>query len=179
MSTLETGAGSLRRAADGPDWRLRPGWRKAVLFVHITSSVALVGEVWGLVVLNLTATLTDDHQLALSAYRLMEALVFSGGAPLSLVALASGVTLGMTSRWGVLRHWWVLTKLVLLVATVAAGIALFDPRALAAGAPDLPAPAQQWQAVVVTGAQLAMLLTAVAVAVWRPGGRISRRAGRG
>lgn len=59
------------------------------------------------------------------AFMAMFGFVF--GIPLSLTAPISGVTLGLGSKWGVLRYPWVPTKLVLLVTTILSG-ALFVGR---------------------------------------------------
>ncbi|WP_242910124.1 hypothetical protein [Actinomadura terrae] len=163
-------------------WRPRPSVRKSILALHIAASVALLGEVWGLVVLNLTATLTDDTGLARAAYRLMGALVFAGGIPLSLFALASGIALGVGSHWGIARHAWVFAKLLLLIGVILCGMLLFTPEAMAdamAGAARGGArpEGRQWAQVAVVSAQLAMLLTATGLSVFRPRGRLrwSRR----
>jgi hypothetical protein len=155
--------------------RLSPRSRKAILLVHIIASVALVGEVWGLVLLNLSATLTDDTGLAHAAYRLMAPLVFAGGIPLSLISLVSGIALGLGTRWGVLRHFWVAAKLVLLIATVLVGALLSNPEDLAAATRGGAAPgaAQQWGQVAAVGGQLSMLLAATALSVFKP--RVRRR----
>ncbi|MEV4081802.1 hypothetical protein AB0J43_16175 [Nonomuraea fuscirosea] len=55
--------------------------RKTIVVIHVIASVALVGEVWGLVVLNTAATLANDPALTHSAYRMMSPLVFAGGIP--------------------------------------------------------------------------------------------------
>lgn len=70
-----------------------PRGRKIVTVLHIVTSVALLGEVWALVALNIYATVAADAELAHSAYRLMEVLVFAGGIPLSITALIAGVML--------------------------------------------------------------------------------------
>ncbi|MGI5285565.1 hypothetical protein ACQEVF_19835 [Nonomuraea polychroma] len=147
-----------------------PRIRKTVLVVHIVVSVALVGEVWGLVALNTAATLTKDLELAHAAYRLMPTLVFAGGIPLSLTALATGVTLGLTSHWGLFRYYWVTIKLVLLVAVICVGMFLFDPEGMAVATTGAgqPAPARQWGQVAVLSTQIAMLLTATALSVFKP-----------
>ncbi|WP_242890898.1 hypothetical protein [Actinomadura litoris] len=158
-------------------WRPRPSVRKSILLVHVAASVALLGEVWGLVVLNLTATLTGDLGLARAAYRLMGALVFAGGIPLSLTALASGVALGLGSHWGLVRHTWVFAKLLLLLGVILCGMLLFTPEAMAEA---MRAPAhggarpegRQWGQVAVVSTQLAMLLTATGLSVFRPRGRL-------
>jgi hypothetical protein len=152
--------------------RLPPRPRKVVLLVHIVASVALVGEVWGLVLLNLSATLTGDAALAHAAYRLMTPLVFAGGIPLSFISLLSGIVLGLGTRWGVLRHFWVAAKLVLLIATILVGALLSNPEDLAAATLNGAAPgaARQWGQVAAVGGQLLMLLTATALSVFKPRG---------
>lgn len=153
---------------------MRPRARKTVLVVHITASVALMGEVWGLAVLNTVATLTGEAALAHAAYRLMPALVFAGGIPLSVTALATGVLLGLAGRWGLVRHMWVTAKLVLLLATVFLGMFLFDPEGMAAATEGgvRAAASRQWGQVAVLGAQLAMLLVSTALSVFKPWGRL-------
>ncbi|MBE1535941.1 DUF2269 family protein [Actinomadura algeriensis] len=155
-------------------WRPRPRVRKTLLLVHVVASVALVGSVWGLVLLNLTATLTTDAALVEPAYRLMTVLAFGGGIPLSFISLASGIALGIGSKWGVLRHWWVLAKLLLLIATIVFGAVLGQPEAMAEAASggDLPTAARRWREVAVVAAQLAMLLTATGLSVFKPRGRV-------
>jgi hypothetical protein len=39
--------------------------------------------------------------------------------PAALATLGTGLMLALSTRWGLLRHWWPPAKLVLLVATVA------------------------------------------------------------
>ena len=168
MSVVERPA----RAA-APRIRLRPRARKALLLLHILASVALVGEVWALTVLDLTATLTDDAGLAEHAYRLQTPLVRAGGIPLSMISLASGIALGLGTRWGVLRHVWVVAKTALLVAVILVSALLSHPEELAS-APALTA-GRQWAQNAEVAAQLAMLLAATALSIYKPGGRLPRR----
>ncbi|MEV0379229.1 hypothetical protein [Nonomuraea sp. NPDC050643] len=158
---------------------MRPRIRKTVLVIHVIASVALLGEVWGLVVLNTAAALTKDLELAHAAYRLMPLLVFAGGIPLSLTALLTGITLGLTSHWRLFRHYWVTAKLVLLVAVICAGMFLFDPEGMAAVTEGGRAAGatRQWGQVAALSAQIVMLMTATALSVFKPRGAI-RRGGR-
>ncbi|TMR98748.1 hypothetical protein [Nonomuraea basaltis] len=149
---------------------MRPGIRKTVLVIHIVVSVALVGEVWGLVALNTAAALTKDLELAHAAYRLMPILVFAGGIPLSVTALITGITLGLGSHWGLFRYYWIVIKLVLLVAVICLGMFLFDPEGMAAateGARQAVA-TRQWSQVAVLCGQIAMLLIATVLSVFKP-----------
>jgi hypothetical protein len=147
------------------------------MVVHIVASIALLGEVWALVVLNLCASLTDDLGLAHAAYRLMTPLVAAGGIPLSLIALLSGIMLALSSTWGLVRHYWVFAKLLLLIATMLVGMLLFDPAELATATQGTsqPAAARQWGQVAALVTQLVMLITAAALSVFKPRGRIGVR----
>jgi len=50
----------------------------------------------------------------------MNLLTFSLGIPLSFIALASGVLLATTSKWGLFGCWWGTTRPALLVVVAAA-----------------------------------------------------------
>lgn len=152
--------------------------RKPFLFLHIIASVGLLGEVWVLVVLNVTALTADDGELAHAAYRLMPVMVFAGGIPLSMAALVTGLVLAVGSHWGLVRHAWVFAKLLLLVGTVLAGMFLFTPELLAEAGPPYSEATQRPQVAVVS-AQAVMLLTATALTVYKPGLPLFRKAGRG
>lgn len=169
MSASVTAAGTQNRVR----LRLAPPVRKALVVLHVVTSVALLGELWGLVVLNLTAVLTAEDQVAYVAYRLMQRLIFAGGAPLSLTALATGVVVALASPWGLLRHYWVFAKLVLLVGVVLSGMLFFTPEDLAAATRDGTRPTSwQWQQVAVVAAGVVMLVASTALAVVKPRGRL-------
>jgi hypothetical protein len=149
--------------------------RKSLLTLHVVTAVGLLGSVAGLLVAGTRAATRDDVAEAHAIYGLMAILPFALGIPLSFLALGSGVLLGLTSRWGVLRHWWVSAKLVLLVATILlgalvvgpTGAALLDGTTAAAAVDRTGA----WRLVAVLAIQLAMVLTAVILAMFRPAGR--------
>lgn len=175
MSDVSGGRTVRERQAAEPRRRIPAARRRLIMVVHIASAVALMGEVWVLVVLNLRATLTDDPVLARSAYTLMETLVFAGGIPLSLTALASGITLAVTSKWGLARHYWVFTKLLLQIAVILVGMLAFDPAGMASA--GVASPASHWAQVAVVSSQLVMLLTATTLSVFKPQGRMPRLRG--
>src|SRR4029079_13473956 len=91
------------------------------------------------------------------------------------LALGSGVVLGLTSRWRVLRHWWVTAKLALLGATLllraGGGGPAVDTLVDGTASADPVDRAGAWRLVVVLATQLVMVLTAVILAMFRPGGR--------
>jgi hypothetical protein len=92
---------------------LSPKLRKAVMLVHILSGVGWMGLDIGLFVLMLTGYTTDSAAKAAGAYNAV-AIVIPWSVPiLSLGMLGSGLLLGWGTKWGILRYWWVVTKLTI------------------------------------------------------------------
>ena len=92
-----------------------------MLTTHIASAVALLGTTAGLAIMGARTAGSDDFRQAHAVYDVMSLLTFSLGIPLSFIALASGVLLATTSKWGLFGYWWVTTKLALLVAVIVIG----------------------------------------------------------
>ncbi|MBX6365282.1 MAG: hypothetical protein IRZ00_15545 [Gemmatimonadetes bacterium] len=100
-------------------------------------------------------------------------------APLAALALGTGVLLGSLTRWGLLRHGWVTTKLA--ITTVLAGVLLFvlvprlgDAAAAALTPAGVPA-AARLRFAVGPAVSSVLLLVNVALGVYKP----RRRARRG
>ena len=150
-----------------PRRHLRPKVRRAVLSVHIISSVGMLGASAALLLLAVTAAATADAELSHSTYRLMAMFGFVFGIPLSFTALISGVTLGLGSKWGVLRYPWVTIKLVLLVSTI------FSGAFIGRGSEQMVdgASGSETQLVVAATYNVVALLTATVLSVYKPGRR--------
>ena len=101
--------------------------RRTVLTVHIVASVGLLGDVAAVLAVNLRAAATGDPAFATAAYDLLGMFSLLFGIPLSLVSLGTGVILGLGSKWGVLRHVWVASKLVLLLSVILVGAFVIGP----------------------------------------------------
>jgi hypothetical protein len=116
----------LRRFASGSSvWRLPPAVRKAMLVVHIVMGIGWMGVDIALLVLLLTARTTADPLLVVSGFTSVRTIVPATVPPLSLGILLTGTFLGVGTRWGLLRYWWVVGKLLLsLVMTVLVFVAL-------------------------------------------------------
>jgi hypothetical protein len=154
--------------------RLTRGWRKTVLTVHIGSSVGLMGVDAALLLLGLTGAGGADPRTVYPAMHLLGSVLL---VPLALVSLAGGVALGLLTPWGLLRHWWVLLKLVLTTAgSVLALFVLAPLLGRAAAAAEAGGPVTDgllWRAP--TGASV-VLLTTLVLSVAKPFGRVRRRA---
>jgi len=101
--------------------------RRAVLTAHIVVSVGLLGDCAGILAINVRAAVTDDPALAAASYELLEMFTIVFGIPLSLASLASGLALGFGTKWGVLRHRWVVVKLLLILSVILVGAFVIGP----------------------------------------------------
>lgn len=101
--------------------------RRALLTVHIVASVGLLGVVAADLAMNVKAATTSDPQLAAATYDVLATFTFLFGIPLSFASLGSGVLLGRMTKWGVLRHGWVIAKLGLNVSVILVGAFVLGP----------------------------------------------------
>jgi hypothetical protein len=159
--------------------RMRPRTRKGVLVAHIVAAGAWIGLDVMLGVLVFTPLLTADPAVAALCYQAMP-LLFWPILVSGLASLATGVVLGVGTHHGLVRHWWVLVKLVLNVVLTALVLVLLGPamddaahagRRLAAGLPvDVDLSSLVFPPIV-SGTSL---VVATVLAVYRPWGRVRR-----
>jgi hypothetical protein len=164
--------------------RMRPGTRRLVLSLHVIVSVGALGVYLGLLTLAIAGLTTDDPERLRTAYTAMGIFGDVLIIPVSLAILITGLTLGLGTRWGLLRHYWVLTKFVLTLALAAAST--FGLRARIADAVDnLPAVSAGAHDVGSVGVLLVFLLpvalgvyvTTTVLAIYKPWG-LTRRGRR-
>src|SRR5581483_6459517 len=152
---------------------MTPGLRKLTLTTHVASSVGWTGAVGCFLALAIGGLASHDAQAARAAYLAMKVTTWAVIVPSSLASLLTGVIVSLGTPWGLLRHYWVLAKLLLnVLATVVlfvhtrpidllAGVAAHSP--LATGdLRDL-----RIQLVVDAAAALLILLVATALAVYK------------
>jgi hypothetical protein len=95
------------------------GWvRKLGVVVHVALSVGWLGAVAAFLALAIAA-LGSDQALSRAAFAGMDLIGRWVLIPLSLGALASGIVQSIGTKWGLLRHYWVLVKLLLTIAATA------------------------------------------------------------
>ncbi|MCO1653655.1 hypothetical protein [Pseudonocardia humida] len=172
---------SARPIAGPPVTRpLSRGGRRAWLVVHLLASGGWVGVDVVLGVLVLGALLGDARTAALCLQ--VSPLLFWPLLGAGLLSLLSGVVLGLGTRYGLLRYWWVAVKLALnlvLVALVALVLRAGLQDAAARGAAGGPDPAAGLGALAFPPAvSLTALVVATVLAVVKPWGRVRRSAGR-
>jgi hypothetical protein len=170
-----------------PGLRSRPRQRNLLLTLHITVAVAALGVDAALLILGITGLVSSDANVIRASYVTMDLLVPAALLPLALGALLTGILVALRTRWGLVRHYWVLAKLVLTIVAATAATLSLRPALDEAAATALALPLDELRGagigpagVAVTVAPavaLLILITAVVLAVYKPWGqtRSSRR----
>jgi len=169
--TLAPPSALPRAIPDRPRWSLSPKVRRAVLTVHIVTSVGLLGDCATLLAASLYAAGADDPAAATSTYELMSVFSFVFGIPLSFASLISGLVIGFATKWGVLRHWWVTAKLLLIVSVILVGALVIGPSEAIMIDGD---GGRETALSIAAGYQIAALLLATSLSVFKPRGRTRR-----
>lgn len=162
-------------------WRLGNRTRKAVLVAHIASAGAWIGIDVVMGVFVFTALLTENLQTRALCYQALELFAVWPMITTGLVCLASGALLGLGTKYGLFRFWWVTVKffLNLLLTSLAVlslrpGVAVLADagRKVAAGEPD---PVGLNDLIYPPIVSPTLLLFAVILSLYKPWGRTRRR----
>ncbi len=153
---------------------MSPRWRKVALVAHVSASVGWLGAVIAFLALAVTGMATSDLGLARAAYRVMEPLGWYVIVSFNLASLLSGLVSSLGTAWGLLRHYWIIFKLLINVLTTVVLLIYMQTLAsithiAADPSADLkllrnPSP------VLHTGATVVLLLITVILAVYKPKG---------
>jgi hypothetical protein len=162
--------------------RVSPSVYKLLLTTHIIVSVGWLGITAAKLVLGLVAV-TAKPELAEAPYSAMAAINIAF-PPVAIATLVTGVVLSLGTKWGLLRHYWVATKLALTIAVVVSAVQL-EERFVRQSVSTLSDPAREG---AFLGAEpmlaalllslpvvhLAMLIVATVVSVYKPWGKTRR-----
>lgn len=138
---------------------------------HIVASVGLLGEVSGFLVIAIRAAGSDDAAFAAASYDLLATFSAVFGIPLSMLALGTGIALGLATKWGVLRYPWVVAKLGLLLSVILTGALVLGPSV----AQMRTGGGAETRIVLGAGWAVLALIVATGLSVYKPG---RRRRGR-
>jgi hypothetical protein len=152
-----------------------PRLRKLALTAHVTASVGWIGAVivfLGLAVIGLTS---EDPETVRGAYLVMEPAAWFVLVPLAFASLLTGLLQSLVTAWGLLRHYWVVFKLMInLVTTIVLLLYMqtFELMADVAADPSADlAVVRNASPLLHAGAALVLLLVATTLAVYKPPGR--------
>lgn len=108
------------------------GLRKLALSVHVATSVGWLGSAASFLALAIAGLYSSGEATVRAMYLAMDLCARFVIVPLALAALASGVVQSLGTRWGLLRHYWVVIKLVVTVVAVAVLLLQLEPIGLLA-----------------------------------------------
>ena len=157
--------------------QLTPRWRRLLLTAHLIVSVGLLGADAALIALGVAGL---SGTVPANVYPAAHLVAMAAVVPLALLALATGLAMGLLTPWGLVRHWWVTIKLALTL--VLSGMALFvlTPRlgaladeATATAGAEL-AFADRLPVALAVMAAGAVLVLNVVLALYKPFGRLAR-----
>jgi uncharacterized membrane protein len=152
---------------------LSPRGRDFALTLHVLSSVGWLGAVLVFLLVAI-AGLDADGERARGVYLTMQVIGWQAIVPLCLASLVTGIVQSLGTKWGLIRHYWVVIKLVLTV--VATLFLLLHTRPidelarLAAENRLEVGHAMRVQLVIDAAAALVVLVVATILAVFKPRG---------
>jgi hypothetical protein len=148
-------------------------WRKLLVTLHVATAVGWLGVSAVMLTLGVAGLRGADPAVVYPAVGLVGSNLL---VPISVVALALGVLTSLLTPWGLLRRWWVVTKLA--ITTVLTGLVLFvlwpTLRIAANQGAQLP-PDARLQVVVAPAVSCAALVGATLLSTYKPWGRVRRR----
>lgn len=161
-------------------YRMRANTRKLVLLVHILSACVWIGVDVAMAVLIATLGITDDIGTKEVA---AQALVMFAVWPMviaGVASLATGVWLGLGTKYGLVRYWWVAVKLVANVVLVALILLLLRPGLIELAERGRAAVGEATGVLGLNGmiappiVSLTALTGAMILSVFKPWGRLAR-----
>jgi hypothetical protein len=164
---------------------LTPRLRKAALTVHIVSAGAWIGIDVLVAVLVGVGLGGGSDAVRGRALRALAEFVVTPMLVSALVCLGSGLLLGLATKWGLVRYWWVAVKLVmnlvlcaLILVALRPGMADVGQAGAAIGAGQVPVTDISFLVFPPT-VSLTALAVATLLSVYKPWGRVGGRARRG
>lgn len=100
-----------------PRFRVRGKPYQLALTAHILTSVGWFGIAGFVLFAFVTSKATGDAALRDGMLRAVETAPWLS-IPVGLLASATGVLLGLGTKWGLVKHWWVVAKILIAIVVV-------------------------------------------------------------
>jgi hypothetical protein len=155
---------------------MTPPLRKLALTAHVIVSVGWLGAVAAFLILAIAGLACSDDRWVRGAYLAMDLMTWSLIVPFCVASLLTGILQSLGTGWGLLRHYWVLLKLLLtMLATILLLVHARPIGYVASVAAEVPFLGGQLrdvriQLVADAAAALLVLVTATALSVYKPQG---------
>jgi hypothetical protein len=150
-------------------------WRNLLLSLHVAASVGALGADLVLLTLGSASLAGADPLTIYPAARLIGAWVI---APSALLALGTGLLLGVLTPWGLFRYWWVAIKLAIVVVLTGTVLFVLVPalgvtaEAVSGPTPRPLAAAHRLPLVVAPAVASTLLAVALLLAIFKPSWRL-------
>jgi hypothetical protein len=142
--------------------------RAALLTVHVAMSVGWLGLDGALVALQVTGLSRETPTVQAGIASAMAVIACWVLIPVVFVSLASGLMLGLSTPWGLVRHWWVVSKCAIALVLSVTGLLVLLPQlhqTLAGSAVQI---------LIARSIALMLLLGATGISVVKPWGKTPR-----
>jgi predicted secreted protein len=162
--------------------RMSPSIRKLALTAHVVSSVGWVGALAVFLAHAIVAFAGEDIQFVRMACMAMGLTAWYVILPFSLASFATGLVQALGTAWGLVRHYWVVVKLLLTTLATAVLLLKLEPiQRLASAAADLSfatndLPDLKASLLVHAAAGLVLLLAITVLGIYKPAGLTHRGA---
>jgi hypothetical protein len=167
-----------RRTAERRSSASRAPWRMLIVVAHVAAAVSLLGADLTLLALNISAARGADPRTVYPAARLIATWI---AAPLAVLSLGTGLLQGLTTSWGLLRHWWVTVKLVITALLTVVLLLVLVPaldrvaNLATSPTPQLISNAQRQRLAIAPTAAAALLTLNIVLAIYKPRWRVRAR----
>ncbi|WP_228813814.1 PDR/VanB family oxidoreductase [Nocardia otitidiscaviarum] len=138
--------------------RVRPRTRKALVAAHVIAAACWVGVAVAISAMAFVALTAADIDTSRVAYELMAAFDITLLPWCNFATFLTGLALGITTPWGLIRYYWLAAKLVIAVAILVMAFGFLHNA--------LETAAAQAAVLADTGGTPADLTAAADVALW-------------
>lgn len=153
---------------------ITPGLRKLALMAHITSSVGWMGAIAVFLALAIIGWTSAEAKVVQSVYLVLETAAWWVLLPFAFASLLTGIVSALRTEWGLLRHYWVVFKLLLTVFATIVLLIYMETFALMARVAADPGADVGWvrnpSPIIHAVLALLVLLVANVLAVFKPRG---------
>lgn len=155
---------------------MTPALRKLTLTAHVSASVGWFGALAVFLAHALASLISQDEQMVRAASLAMGLTAWFVILPLSFAALLTGLVQALGTAWGLLRHYWILFKLLLTAVATLVLLLKLEPISYLA---DVAAEATfsgtdliglRTSLLVHAAGGLLVLLAAATLAIYKPAG---------
>lgn len=155
---------------------MSPSLRRLALTAHVVVSVGWLGAVAGFLALAIFGLTSTEAQTVRAAYLAMNLIGWAVTVPLCVASLPTGLIMSLGTEWGLVRHYWVVAKLLISVFATVLLLVHMQPVGHLARIVATTTLAHgelaglRFQLVADAGAAMIALLAATVLSVYKPRG---------